>query len=203
MKDLGVEIQRGNQHVAEGDLSDADNGLIETNLGALPSFKGGVKLPKTEAQWKYANDYFQANLPVFEINSESTNSCIVSMNTVIYDYFKSNFGSVDGSENRTLIDRYKGFSNKALKKELKKLKDSNADTSEIKYVSHLLRSKITVKKSAENETDVTIDHDSKRRQKSCFSEIANLASTARLGQISCGRVRKPPKPIKPFEYVHF
>ena len=164
MKDLGAEIQRGNQHVAEGDLSDADNGLIETNLGALPSFKGGVKLPKTEAQWKYANDYFQANLPVFEINSESTNACIVSMNTVIYDYFKSNFGSVDGSENRTLIDRYKGFSNKALKKELKKLKDSNADTSEIKYVSHLLRSKITVKKSAENETDVTIDHDSKCRQ---------------------------------------
>ena len=163
MKDLGAEIDRGNQQIAEGDLSDADNGIIVTNLGALPNFKEGVKLPKSDAHWKLANDYFQANLPVNEINSESSNACIENMNNVIYDYFKLNFGSVDSANNKTLIDKYKDFSSKALKKELKKLKDSSADISEIKYVSHLLRSKISLK-CAENETDVTIDHDSKCRQ---------------------------------------
>ena len=59
------------------------------------NIKVGVKLPKSEDQWKTANEYFQLLLPVHDIASSDLNTTITHMHTVIYDYFEQTFGAVN------------------------------------------------------------------------------------------------------------
>ena len=64
------------------------------------------------------------------------------MSNVIYDYFKMNFGTVKESDQSQLEMKYNNLTTGKLKKILKHLKDNNAPLREIKYISHLLRSKL-------------------------------------------------------------
>ena len=64
------------------------------------------------------------------------------MSNVIYDYFKMNFGTVKESDQSQLEMKCNNLTTGKLKKILKHLKDNNAPLREIKYVSHLLRSKL-------------------------------------------------------------
>ena len=62
------------------------------------------------------------------------------LNVTVYDYFSANFGQGAQAPAESLIRKYEGKSKNDLKKSLKVLKQSaNADTTEIKYVSRLLR----------------------------------------------------------------
>ena len=108
----------------------------------MPNVKPGVKLQKSEFQWKLANEYFHAILPIAEIKSLDINTAIKQMNTAIYDYFKNNIGLTDEATQSSLLDKYKEMSKNELKSQLSKLKSTHAPLDEIKYVSKLLRSKL-------------------------------------------------------------
>ena len=57
----------------DGDLS---NCLEELVLCDMSEIKPGVKLPNTDAQWKEANLYFRAELPLCELDNASFNDCV-------------------------------------------------------------------------------------------------------------------------------
>ena len=62
------------------------------NLFQNTSVKPGIKLPTTSIEWHNANEYFKANLNIGD-NIINVNSEIISLQDLIYTYFKSNFGT--------------------------------------------------------------------------------------------------------------
>ena len=69
--------------------------------------KVGVKLPKSIDQWKVANDYFQASLPIHDIASSGLNTTINRMNKIIYEYFEINCGLVNSVKATEINNKYK------------------------------------------------------------------------------------------------
>ena len=69
------------------------------------------------------------------------------MNSIVYNYFRDNYGykNTISEEEIALKERYKHFSKKDLKKELKTLKLNNASINIIKYVAKEIRSRINKK----------------------------------------------------------
>ena len=63
----------------------------------------------------------------------------------VYDYFASNFGTINKWMNSVLENKYRPYSVKTLKQKLRALKydSSQANIEEIRYVSGLIRKKIT------------------------------------------------------------
>ena len=49
----------------------------------MPTIKSRIKLPKTDAQWKSANDYFQLMLPISMIDPSNIGDAINRMNEII------------------------------------------------------------------------------------------------------------------------
>ena len=80
------------------------------------------------------------------------------MNPTIYNYFRNNYGckSTISEEEIALKERYKHFSKKDLKKELKTLKLNNASINIIKYIAKEIRSRIN--KNPINITVATGNH---------------------------------------------
>ena len=103
--------------------------------------KKGINLPKSEEQWLTANDYFKSVLSLNPpITVQNLSSCVKLLNDTVYVYFSANFRQVAQAPDESLIRKYEGKSKNDLKKSLKVLKRSaNADITEIKYVSRLLR----------------------------------------------------------------
>lgn len=90
---------------------------------------------------------------------QNLNSSVKLLNDTVYDYFSDNFGQVTQAPNGNLIMKYKGKSKNDLKKSLKVLKQTaNANITEIKYVSHLLRDKLRDNTSHQLNTDL-MNHD--------------------------------------------
>ena len=129
------EIQVTVEQIVEPDR----NEIIEDNV----YIKTGVTLPKSLDQWKFANDYFRATLPIAGIKISNLPSIINNMNNGIYNYFAKKFGLVNSAKNADLDSKYKGYSNHKLKSCLKQLKHSGADIVEIRFLSHFLRSRLT------------------------------------------------------------
>ena len=73
------------------------------------------------------------------------------MNETIYNYFKDNYGAVKTNTYKIYHDKYKEFNKHKPKCELKKLKESEADKEEIKFVAKLLRSRL---KGTEDDSNV-------------------------------------------------
>ena len=69
------------------------------------------------------------------------------MNSIVFNYFRDNYGYKNkiSEEEIALKERYKHFSKKDLKKELKTLKLNNASINIIKYVAKEIRSRINKK----------------------------------------------------------
>ena len=113
------------------------------NNQSNPDLKRGIKLPKSNLQWSTANDYFkfvlQTNQP---ITSQDLDSNIMVLNNIIYEYFAQNFGYTDSTPDNSLVEKYKDYTVKDLKKALKDLKSTNDKPDEIKHVSHILRAKL-------------------------------------------------------------
>ena len=149
IKDLSGELfenQCNEEFLPFNERAPIIDGPILTNVG--------IKLPKSVDQWKSANDYFQASLPIHEIASSDLNVIINRMTTVIYNYFKHNFGVVKSIKISQLDSKYKTYSKHSLKSCLKYLKSNDADPAEIKVVSHLLRCKLNKAKPCLNEGQV-------------------------------------------------
>ena len=126
-----VEIQGTVEQIVEPDR----NEIIEDNVLIKP----GVKLPKSLDQWKFANEYFRATLPVAEIKISNLPSIINNMNNVIYKYFAQKAGLVKSAKNADLDSKYKGYSNQKPKSYLKQLihTDSVCFSSSKEQIKHI------------------------------------------------------------------
>ena len=94
------------------------------------------------------------------MKSDSLDQTIRFINDSIYDFFKTNYGTIK-STNQTdsNFHKYKDLTTKQLKKELAQLKHRGAAISDIKYVSRLLRSKLNNIRGAANNYTVTDNYD--------------------------------------------
>ena len=133
---------------ANGDLDSAETDLTEINVNLdltenLPELKRGIKLPKCEQEWLTAIEYFkfslQSNGP---ITTQDLNSNITLLNNLIYDYFSEHFGYTESIPDKKLVEKYKNYTVKELKKALHMLKSNHDDLTEIKYVSRALRKRL-------------------------------------------------------------
>ncbi|CAB4034951.1 Hypothetical predicted protein [Paramuricea clavata] len=123
----------------DDDLSVELDGLISDDT---PGLKPGVKLPKNECEWREANLYFRAELPICDVNEKSINECAIKMSNLVYDYFAENFGTVNKKNalDEEFDKKYANYTKQELKRELKALKhQSITDVNNIRYVSKLLR----------------------------------------------------------------
>ena len=62
--------------------------------------KPGVKLPKSREQWIEANTYFRSMFANIKLKSDSLDQTIRFMTDSIYDFFKTNYGTIK-STNQT------------------------------------------------------------------------------------------------------
>ena len=102
-----------------------------------PSLKSGVNLSNT-----MANTFFIANISCADIKGRDLNTVVQDFNTIIYDYFKTNFGIVKTYNDQELKEKYSNFTKRQLRNEWKRLKKGNTDRNAIVYMSKLLRSKV-------------------------------------------------------------
>ena len=69
---------------------DTDQSEHQINSNSVPTIKPGIKFPTSDYEWKLANDFFIASLPVSEVLGSDINTVVSSMNSTIYDYFHEN-----------------------------------------------------------------------------------------------------------------
>ena len=113
------------------------------------NIKTGIFLPKRDEEWDLANNYFKSIFADWDFNfySLDLDTFIQFMNDSIYNYFKATYGTVDNYTDKELVIKYKEYSTNSLAKALKRLKMLTAPSSEIRYVSRLLRKKLLHKSS--------------------------------------------------------
>ena len=132
----------------DDDLSVELDGLISDDT---PGLKPGVKFPKNECQWREADLYFRAELPICDVNEKSINECAIKMSNLVYDYFAENFGTVNKKNylDEEFDKMYANYTKRELKRELKALKNQPlTDVNNIRYVSKLLRNLASKKRSS-------------------------------------------------------
>ena len=142
------------------------------------NLRKGIKLPKSNSEWSTANEHFkfalQSNDP---ITSQDLNSNIKLLNNIIYDYFAQNFGYSESVPDNSLLNKYKDYEIKDLKKALKTLKSTSGELDEIKYVSHILRDKLRSNNNNESSLDSSqsLNHD-KYIGKNFWGYVKNILS---------------------------
>ena len=97
-------------------------------MDLLPNIKPGIKLPKSNNQWKVADDYFVGSMRISGIDNTDMELMIETINSNVYTYFQENYGLLDDSS-LSLIMKSKS----ALK---------------IKYAAKCLRSKLQLPNQA-------------------------------------------------------
>ena len=140
----GASSSTGDQHMNEpGNNSQlqAENVNIHPNddINKQPSHKPGLNLPRTPTDWKLANAYFHS---IFDTSSITGNldTFVQEAQDKIYDYFRETHVKKDSSH---LHSKYKEQSVKSLKRCLTQLKQTNGEIEEIRFVSKLIRSKLS------------------------------------------------------------
>ena len=115
-----------------------------SNMKEFPNFiyskLPGIKLPKSEDQWKEANEHFKTVLPY---NSEIADieDILVHTQKAIYQYFSEKYGCVNTNIFGGYSAIYGHLSKRQLKLKLRELKTAQYPREdEIKFVSGLLRS---------------------------------------------------------------
>ena len=128
----------------------------------IANLRKGIKLPKSNSKWSTANEHFkfalQSNDPSHHksITSQDLNSNIKLLNNIIYDYFAQNFGYSESVPDNSLLNKYKDYEIRDLKKALKTIKSTSGELDEIKYVSllsHILRDKLRSNNNNESSLD--------------------------------------------------
>ena len=108
--------------------------------------KPGLKLPKTKERWSEANVYFHSifatrlSQPVIDLDEE-----VEVAQDEVYNYFGSTYGFIQADDQNGFKTRYDDQSVKSLKRSLRLLKQSTTgnDCSELRYVSALIRKKLS------------------------------------------------------------
>ncbi|ESO00987.1 hypothetical protein HELRODRAFT_184340 [Helobdella robusta] len=142
---------------------------VDTSESLLP----GVKLPRTEAEWTEANDYFRIHRSDFS-DFGNLNDVTIKFQNFIYNYFATNYGIIESPS--TIKGNNSNKSIKILKKELKQLKflghNNNNFDKQISEKSKAIRFKLKSKKSAPNEKTHDISTQLKQRfWKTCKSQF--------------------------------
>ena len=105
---------------------------------------------------------------------QDANSKIKHLNEVVYSYFSENCGQGENLSNKTFNGKYNDHSAKDLKKILKKLKATQGvNVNEIKYVSCVLRDRLSGKDHSEQDCAGELDHD-KHINKSFWGYIKTI-----------------------------
>ena len=102
-------------HVDSNDNNGVDNTVPTNVTNIMPVIKPGIKLPKTDSEWKTANDYFHAMLPMSMIDPKNIGDSILKMKEVLCDYFTNTYGIVDTIHQTIWKDKYEPKQKKDLK----------------------------------------------------------------------------------------
>ena len=108
IKDL--EEETFESHDSPDNYDDTGQPDYEIDLTSIPSIKPGIRLPHSDQDWKIANDYFVAAMPISEVNNKPINIVLSQMNSIIYDYFFNTFGPIENSHSSHFVDKYKDYS---------------------------------------------------------------------------------------------
>jgi len=130
-------------HLAAADctISPQQIGKNESDT-ELMSTLSAVKLPKCKQRWEEANLYFRLYLDM-SVSISDINAYAVHLQTLIYDYFESNYGTVDGNQKADQFEKkYAHSSIKILKRQLAVLKSDGSNVPEIIYLSKLIRRRV-------------------------------------------------------------
>ena len=103
-------------------------------------------------------------LSIDDINTVSLDEVVNKFNEMIYNYFCDNYGTVKNNKEkeRKFNEKYKNSTKSQLKKQLKSLKNQSPNNiDEVRYVSKILRSKITETKTLDQfaQKVYSTDHD--------------------------------------------
>ena len=102
------------------DINDTGQDLNDIDWDALPDIKPGTKLPKAVISGNWP-----ATMPVSPIDKSNIKLVAERMNSIIYDYFRDNYGLLDDSRS-VVFGKYMDMYKSALKLTLKNLKASHA-----------------------------------------------------------------------------
>ena len=119
--DIDKQINIDSENVPEMNQSTSHE-ESPVNDNDVPILRKGIKLPKSNSKWSTANEYFkialQSNQPM---RSQNLDSNIRLLNNVIYEYFAKNFGYTDSIPDNSMVNKYKDYKVKDLKKALQLL----------------------------------------------------------------------------------
>ncbi|ESO00288.1 hypothetical protein HELRODRAFT_176152 [Helobdella robusta] len=128
---------------------------LDSNIMETPLI--GIKIPKTLKHWTEANTYFQlhrTSLP----NVSDINNFTTSFQSLIYNYFASNYGTVKQQKLSTTQHPNKTVKN--MKKDLKQLKllgrNDHSFDMKISTISKQIRTELLSMKNAKTEKHVDI-----------------------------------------------
>ena len=160
--ELNYALQDDNEEI----LGDQFESTVKLNSAEDTIIKPGIKLPKSEPEWKTANTFFHANLLIEDMNMDGDfNDIATNFGKTVYDYFKNEYWIVCEDNVNQFKVKYMNHTKNQLKQTLKKLKSDRTaeNTSETRYVSQLLRSRIQNNQSKTNESSPLdgIDHNFK------------------------------------------
>ena len=95
LKKLNYALQEDNEEI----FGDQSESTVNVNLAEDTIIKQGIKLPKSESEWKTANSIFHANLPIEDMNTDGDfNDIATNFGKTVYDYFKNEYGIVREDE---------------------------------------------------------------------------------------------------------
>ena len=138
--------------------------IDENIVNEHANLKTGINLPRNDKDWETANSFFHLELSIDDINTVSLDEVVNKFNETIYNYFRDNYGTVKNNKEkeRKFNEKYKNSTKSQLKKQLKSLKNQSPNNiDEVRYVSKILRSKITEAKTQDQfaQKVYSTDHD--------------------------------------------
>ena len=142
------EDQRSEFEILNNDVSGESNNELDIDGNKLQNMhvKPGIKLRRSQDEWSAANEFFEMVLGNVQFNQTSIDFTIEFMNNTIYVYFTNLYGTFNSTNySNAFSGKYSHLTTKQLKEKLKQHKMTDTLFQEIKYVSHLLRSKLKTK----------------------------------------------------------
>ena len=106
LTDETFEVLEETENIDTGQTVDS------VDFDSMPTIKPGIKLLRSDDQWKTTNAYFSVALPISEIDYRNISMETVAVNTTIYNYFQDNFGAIEDTSTLGLFDKYNDVSKK-------------------------------------------------------------------------------------------
>ncbi|ESN92864.1 hypothetical protein HELRODRAFT_164997 [Helobdella robusta] len=155
----------------QASLERLDSNIMETPLI-------GIKLPRTLKHWREANTYFQlhrTSLP----NVSDINNFTTSFQSLIYNYFASNYGTIKPQDLSTI--QYPNKTVKNMKKNLKQLKllgrNDHSFDMKISTLSKQIGTKLLLIKNTKTEKHVDITKQLKVKFWSTCTKLFNPSNS--------------------------